>query len=123
MISTKDIARRTTVRLAAMPLQTPYVDTAAGCAEWTEAAASAELQPCEWCGEVGHVVLTRAAPRPDPTRTDTLDELVEACSCCMFGPVGHPQRGLLARLRSEQANGDDHDLTVEVLAPDGRWIS
>lgn len=124
MISTKDTGRRLTVRLDMIPSQaTPYVHTAEGRAEWAEAKRSAELQPCLECNEIGHFVTVRVAPRPDKANPDATDKLVETCSHCMFGPTGHPERGELARLKGEQAEGDDHDLTVEVLAPDGRWIS
>lgn len=123
MITTEDTGRRQTLRLATIPTQTePYVETAAGRAEWAEAAAHADLESCGWCGEHGHYVVARATPRPDPDRPEALDEIVESCSCCMFGPIGKPGRGLLARLRGEQAEGDDHELTVEALSPEGRWI-
>ena len=123
MITEQDIDRRLTVRLDTIPDQTPYVQSAVGLADYAEALLAAELQPCLVCNEIGHFVTVRVTPRPDPARPEAIDELVEACTCCVFGQFGKPERGLLARLKGEQAEGDDHDLTVEVLAPDGRWIA
>ena len=117
-------AERVHVVLSGPPVLHPDVETPAGRAEWQAASlAAAQLEVCEECGEDGHVVTVRLHPRPDAHRTDARDELIEACSCCAFGPVGHPERGLLQRLRSEQAEGDDHDITVEVRFPDGTWHS
>jgi hypothetical protein len=124
MITEQDTGRRATVRLDTIPTQVaPYLHTAEGLAEYVEAMLRAELQPCLVCNEIGHFVTVRVAPRPDDANPSATDKLVESCSHCMFGPVGKPQRGLLFRLRGEQAEGDDHDLTVEVLDPEGRWIA
>lgn len=124
MITQDDTGRRLTVRLDTIPTQaTPYVHTAEGLAEWAEAMLSAALQDCLLCNETGHFVTVRVTPRPDENRPDATDELVEGCTCCIFGTLDRPTRGELFRLRGEQAEGDDHDLTVEVLDPSGRWIA
>jgi hypothetical protein len=104
------------------PVATPRVETVAGRREWATAQLQAwEPEPCEECGEEGHVVTVQLYPRPDETRGGVRDELQRVCHCCAFGPPGRPGRGLLARLRSEQAEGDDHDIHFELLR-DGRWV-
>jgi hypothetical protein len=118
------IAVREHVVLGGAPVRRPDVETPAGRAEWQAASLRAlAVELCEECGEDGHVVTVRLHPRPDGHRPEARDELVEACSCCAFGPVGRPERGLLARLRGEQAESDDHDILVEVRFPDGSWHS
>ncbi|WP_326565117.1 hypothetical protein VSH64_25065 [Amycolatopsis rhabdoformis] len=100
----------------------PLVQTPAGFAEWAaESMAARGVPPCEECGEVDHFADVRLYPRPDGRRPEAIDELKQVCSCCAFGVCGKPERGLLWRLRGEQAEGDDHDITIEVLMPDGRW--
>lgn len=111
------------VVLGGDPVLVPLVQTAAGRAEWAAASLAAlNVDECDHCGEEGHLALVRLYPRPDGHRPEAIDEMREVCSCCAFGTVAHPERGLLARMRSEQAEGDDHEITVEVLAPDGRWV-
>lgn len=110
------------VVLSGPPIPCPEVETALGRAEWQAASLkAAEPEPCEECGKEGCFVTARLYPRPDKARDGVRDELVEACSCCVFGPAGKPDRGLLARLRSEQAEGDDRDIQFEVMFPDGSW--
>jgi hypothetical protein len=116
------IVERQHIVLPGDPVRRPDVQKPGGYAAWMAAALAADQDdPCEECGEDGHVVMIRLHPRPDAHRTEARDELVEACSCCAFGPIGKPERGLLARLRSEQAEGDDLDIKVEVMFPDGSW--
>lgn len=114
--------KRAHVVLSGPPVPHPDVETASGRAQW-QAASLKALEPelCEECGEDGHFVTARLYPRPDEARDGVRDALIEACTCCTFGPIGKPQRGLLARLRSEQAEGDDFDIRFEVMFPDGTW--
>lgn len=122
-VPARPVAREQIV-LSGEPVLHPLVTTPAGHAEWQAASLKAlELDLCDECSVDGHVVSVRLHPRPDAHRTEARDELVEACTCCAFGPVGQPERGLLARLRSEQAENDDHDITVEARFPDGTWHS
>lgn len=115
-------ATREHLVLGGPPVPHPLVETAAGRREWATAQLQAwEPEPCKECGDEGHIVTVQLYPRPDESRGDVRDTLQRVCHCCAFGPPGHPERGLLARLRSEQAEGDDHDITFELLR-DGRWV-
>lgn len=108
--------------LSGPPVLHPDVETPAGRAEWQAAALKAlELEPCEECGEEGHFVAVRLYPSPDGHRPEAISEMREVCTCCAFGLIGKPNRGLLARMRSEQAEGDDADIRFEVQFPDGSW--
>jgi hypothetical protein len=114
---------RVRVVLGGAPVLTPDIATPAGHAEWAAASMAARgVPPCRECNEVGHFADVRLYPRPDPRRPEAVDELKTVCSCCAFGEYGKPERGLLHRLRSEQAEGDDHDIQIEVLFPNGRWF-
>lgn len=101
----------------------PYAVTEEGQEEWAIASRLSDNQQCLHCQAEGHWVRCRATPRPDPRNTSAIDELVESCPCCMFGPTGLPGRGLRARLEAERADGDDFDITIEVLDHNGRWFS
>lgn len=100
----------------------PYAESPVGQRDWDEASHIADDQQCLHCQEEGHWVRVRATPRPDPKNTSAIDELVESCPCCMFGVTGLPGHGLLVRLKNERADGDDFDITVEVLDHNGRWM-
>lgn len=116
------VVEREHIVLGGEPVPVPLVQTPEGFAEWAAASMAARgVPPCEECNEEGHFADVRLYPRPDPRRPEAIDELKQVCSCCAFGVCGHPERGLLHRLRSEQAEGDDHDIQIEALFPNGRW--
>lgn len=92
--------------------------------EWAKAAHEIELRGCEYCQMVGHCIWWRGYPVTDPgprPPEGVLDELVEACFCCFWGPgptrTGEP---LHARLTREAHDG--RDVTVEHRTKAGLWV-
>jgi len=83
------------------------------------AAHEGEPQPCSWCPKKKHQARWRGYPVLDPGPCPpggVLEDLVEACACCFWGPSADP---LYQRLQRE-AHGD-RDPQVEHLGRDGRW--
>jgi hypothetical protein len=85
------------------------------------AAAMPHTDPCHQnCDgpEGQHPVTWRLHPRPGSfPKPDAITSLVECCTCCAWGC--HPE-GFVARLERERF--DDHDIEIERLLPDGRWV-
>lgn len=111
-------ATREHVVLSGPPVVTPLVLTEPGLREWQAASEAAE-QPdlCKHCDRPGHVVRWQLYPHPgECPEPGVLDELVEACFCCTWGP-----NGLVARAEAESV--DDRDIQVEHLDRAGRWVA
>lgn len=93
--------------------------SAATRASFAAAAHEGELQQCRWCRTRNHWIRWRGYPVLDPGPCPpggVLDDLVEACACCFWGPSADP---LYDRLEREKH--DDRDVHVEHLGRDGRW--
>ncbi|MBN9739529.1 hypothetical protein DMP23_46690 [Amycolatopsis sp. A1MSW2902] len=124
-----DTGRSLVVGLARVDAETEYAvraTTTGYVGKHRKHVATAQLQSaapedCEECGLANHVVTVQLYPRPDESRADARTELQRVCHHCAFGSPGHPELGLLARLRNEQAEGDDRDIEFELLR-DGRWV-
>lgn len=117
-------AVRVMVHLAAAAVVAPALalrgDVLTDYREAADAAAhEGDRVQCPHCQLVGHEIRWRGYPVLDPgpcPPSGVLNDLVEACACCFWGPSADP---LYDRLERERH--DDRDIHVEHLGRDGRW--
>lgn len=85
-----------------------------------ELAHEGEPQPCLRCSKKNHEARWRGYPVLDPGPCPpggVIDDLLEVCECCFWGPSADP---LYDRLQREAFDG--RDIHVEHLDRDtGRW--
>lgn len=97
----------------------PEIQTSAATrAEYAAAMPHPDEGPCPECQREGCVVTWRIHPRPGPfPPAGARTELVQCCTYCAWNCGAE---SLVSRLEREKF--DDHDVQVEHLLPDGRWV-
>lgn len=92
-------------------------------ADWLAVHQESELnRPCTHCQQEGHYVRWRATPhQPDPAPEGVLDELVEACCCCLWASGAMRVGGESLVRRLERESVDDRGIEVEHMDKHGRW--
>lgn len=106
------------------PVSPEYIDPEIQSSAAVRAAyadAMPHTEPCHQnCDgpEEAHPITWRIHPRPGPfPECGVITDLVECCTCCAWS-CG--TEGFVRRLERERF--DDHDLVIERLLDDGRWV-